>query len=215
MLPERLENPKKGFWVVLEGADGCGKSTQAAFLTTTLQREGFTVIQTAEPTHRPMGKYVREHGPSLSIQEQLFCFSVDRYLHLAEHVLPALKEGHIVVQDRYWLTTTVFQSLGLVDISGPLFCLQSLVWPDPDLTLYLDADIEVLHKRLAARGRDNWVTGRLEEIAASYNKWWSKLPEAISICSDSSEPEELAAVILNAVKREMEALERDGRWISR
>ena len=100
---EIKRNMEKGKYYAVEGIDGSGKTTQAKLLADYLKRQGKEVLLTKEPTNGPIAQLIYKvlHKeitmPSISLQ-YLFC--ADRAVHLEEVVIPALKEGKIVVSDR-------------------------------------------------------------------------------------------------------------------
>ena len=102
----------KGKLIVLEGIDGAGKSTLAKNLYKSLLKEGRPSILTFEPTKGRYGAKLRESFLSkerLSPEKELELFVLDRKEHLRDVVLPALKEGKIVICDRYYFSTIAYQ----------------------------------------------------------------------------------------------------------
>ena len=104
--------PLSGLFLVFEGLDGSGKTTQCDMLARALESLGYEVVQTREPTYGVWGQQIREkafHGRKLSANEELELFILDRKEHLDEFILPSLREGKIVIQDRYFLSTLAYQ----------------------------------------------------------------------------------------------------------
>ena len=101
-------------FIVLDGADGCGKTTQAKLLAEALQRRGVEAILTHEPGGTPAGERIRDvllspaTGDLNPLTEALL-FCADRAQHVLEVVRPALEAGQIVISDRYSSSTTVYQ----------------------------------------------------------------------------------------------------------
>lgn len=136
-----------GYFIVLEGADGCGKSTQARLLCNRLSERGNACVLTEEPGATPTGKAIRElilHPRSrMDAKTELFLFLADRADHVAARILPALSGGSIVISSRYLFSTLVYQ--GLVRSAAPnelllqmnLFAVNNLL---PELVIYLDVD---------------------------------------------------------------------------
>ena len=107
-----------GLMLVFEGIDGTGKSTQCKLLAQKLKECGFQVIQTREPTDSIWGKKLREKalkGKRFSPKEELDLFIKDRKQHLENVILPSLKKGIIVVQDRYYFSTMAYQGSKGID----------------------------------------------------------------------------------------------------
>ncbi|MFH1404018.1 MAG: dTMP kinase [Candidatus Altiarchaeota archaeon] len=126
-------------FIVLEGIDGCGKSTHARLLAEWLVKEGRDVVLTAEPTDGKIGVFIRE---VLSGRETVdpktlsMLFTADRYEHLLNRIEPALAEGKIVVSERYYYSTIAYQSAQGVDWNW-LFEINKFA-RKPDLTILLD-----------------------------------------------------------------------------
>jgi len=112
------ESPYKGKFIVFEGLDGSGQSTQAQLLKDYLEKDKkVSVILTKEPTNEPpIGVLIRqilkkEISVSPAALQLLFC--ADRSEHLEKIIKPALKENKYVISDRYFYSTVAYGSLGL------------------------------------------------------------------------------------------------------
>ncbi len=103
--------------IAFEGPDGAGSSTQSKLLAERLNQEGRKAILTKEPTpSEPIGTLIRailQHKHKASPQALQLLFCADRAQHLADEIEPALREGTIVVSDRYILSTIAYGSLSL------------------------------------------------------------------------------------------------------
>lgn len=142
--------PERGYFIALEGGDGCGKSTQAAMLA---QRIG--ARSTREPGGTRVGERIRSvvldpDLPEMTDRTEALLMAADRAQHVAELVEPALARGEHVVTDRYVSSSLVYQGVGrglgiesvkeLNDFgTGGLF---------PDLVVLLDIDVATSHERL-------------------------------------------------------------------
>ena len=109
---------KKGVLIVFEGIDGAGKSTQAKLLYNRLDRSGYAVVFSKEPTSGSWGKklqsIIREGRGAIAPEQELEWFIKDRQEHVATTILPALRSAKIVVLDRYYFSTMAYQgALGL------------------------------------------------------------------------------------------------------
>ena len=103
----------RGVFIVLEGADGVAKSTQAGRLSARLMSRGYHVIATAEPTQRPIGKLVRQglgNGHAFDRETMALLFAADRRDHVAREIRPTLDCGAVVVCDRYDLSNVVYRA---------------------------------------------------------------------------------------------------------
>ncbi|MBN2176469.1 MAG: dTMP kinase [Demequinaceae bacterium] len=138
-----------GFFIVFEGGDGVGKSTQARLLAEWLRSDdggARDVVETREPGGTELGREIREalqHGGHVEPRAEALLYAADRAHHVATVVRPALERGAVVVQDRYVDSSKVYQGLvrGLGDEIGRLsaWATEGLV---PDLTIVLDAPVE-------------------------------------------------------------------------
>ncbi|MFH1125762.1 MAG: dTMP kinase [Candidatus Altiarchaeota archaeon] len=100
-------------FIVFEGIDGCGKSTQAKLIADWFQANGKEVLLTAEPTKGGMGIFLREilaGSREVDPKTLALLFTADRYEHLASEVEPALKRNVIVVSERYYHSTVCYQA---------------------------------------------------------------------------------------------------------
>jgi dTMP kinase len=100
-------------FIVFEGIDGCGKSTQAKLLADYLRANGREVLLTAEPTKGEIGLFLRRilSGKTAVDPKTLsLLFTADRYEHLANEIEPALKRSVIVVSERYYHSTICYQA---------------------------------------------------------------------------------------------------------
>jgi dTMP kinase len=140
---------RKGAFIVIEGLDGSGKSTQAKLLASKLKKS-HRAVYTAEPSHGKIGRFIRnrilygETRPPTAVEALLF--AADRIEHVRNEVLPALEKGCLVVSDRYLYSSLAYQgSAGL-----------SLEWIQtineyamkPDLALFVDVSPETVISRL-------------------------------------------------------------------
>jgi dTMP kinase len=109
----------KGLLIVFEGIDGSGKSTQMSLLARYLREKGLAVIETREPTNGQFGQQIRAlytNRNGVSPEQELELFLADRREHVHTMLAPALKEGKIVLCDRYFLSTAAYQ--GVIDHSS-------------------------------------------------------------------------------------------------
>jgi dTMP kinase len=158
----------RGLFVVLEGLDGAGTTTQTERLQRRLAAAGHTVHTTREPTPGPIGAVLRQAlthrlvvpsaggGKAPSWQTMALLFAADRLDHLDAEILPALARGAIVISDRYDLSSLTYQS-----VTAPADEAEAAVrWVRelnrhalrPDLTLVLNVRAEVAEGRRKGRG---------------------------------------------------------------
>lgn len=106
----------KGKFIVLEGPDRCGKSTQAKMLLNALIASGKDVVLTREPGGTPTAEEIRQIvlEPKLDVRPmaELLLYEASRAQHTQEKILPALEAGKIVVCERYTMSTCAYQGYG-------------------------------------------------------------------------------------------------------
>jgi dTMP kinase len=156
----------RGRFVVLEGIDGCGKTTQIAALQEWLPRSGLIppqrqLVTTREPGGTPFGQALRElllHPPAHQTpgeRAELLLYAADRAQHVAQCIAPALAAGHWVLSDRFSGSTEAYQGHGR---GLPLEAIHQLehfatAGLQPDLTLWLALPLEeALRRRSHRRG---------------------------------------------------------------
>ena len=142
-------------FITLEGGEGAGKSTQAAFLADRLSASGRRVLRTREPGGAPGAEVLRNLllGGSIawSTAAETHLHFAARAEHLARTILPALESGTIVVCDRFADSTMAYQGYGLGADRTLIAGLTSLLPIRPTLTLLLSVHPATGASRLAAR----------------------------------------------------------------
>jgi len=145
----RRHNPH-GFFVVVEGIDGTGKTTLARNIYLRLKNKGFPAIFTFEPTDGPWGKRLRRSFSApgrLTPQEELELFLKDRKEHVEKIIRPSLEQKKIVVCDRYYFSTMAYQGARGLDPEAIRKTNETFA-PMPDLVLLLELDPEAAIKRI-------------------------------------------------------------------
>ncbi|MFM7465755.1 MAG: dTMP kinase [Cyanobium sp.] len=157
----------RGCLVVLEGIDGCGKTTQIQALSEWLPYSGLlpahaNVVVTREPGGTAFGQALRElllHPPSHQVpgeRAELLLYAADRAQHVVERILPALEAGHWVLSDRFSGSTEAYQGHGRglsLEAIGQLETFAT-AGVEPDLTLWLDVALREALQRRQHRGKD-------------------------------------------------------------
>jgi dTMP kinase len=142
----------KGVFICLEGLDGCGKTTQAKLLVRKLRRS-CDAVYTAEPSRGNIGKFIKKHclhgdKRGSGVVEALL-FAADRFDHVENTVLPALKKGRIVVSDRYVYSSLAYQGATGLDLEWIEKINEHAV--RPDLAIFIDVEPETVVQRLKPR----------------------------------------------------------------
>ncbi len=164
---------KKGLFIVLEGLDGSGSSTQCELLKNYLEVKGEKVLLTKEPTNNLVGGLIRgvltsdwNIGPN-GLQ-LLFC--ADRAHHLEKEIIPAIEQGITIICDRYLFSTLAF---GALDCGMDWLKKLNEKFLLPDLTLILDLSASDSIKRIA-KGRSRFELfekeEKLEAVSLNYKK---------------------------------------------
>jgi len=140
-------------FIVIEGIDGTGKSTQAKRLAKHFITKGRQVTLSREPTDGPWGTLLRNSAETgrLSPGEELETFLKDRKQHVEELIAPAIADGQVVILDRYYFSTMAYQgSRGFnpekIRRDNEAFA------PVPDVLLILDLDVDTALTRIGSRG---------------------------------------------------------------
>lgn len=131
---------KKGFFVVLEGIDGSGKTTQAKRLVKRLTEKGFNAVFFKEPSAGPWGRRLKEkarHQDGLTPEQEFELFQKDREENVELNIKPALKKKMIVVLDRYYFSTMAYQGAKGIDIKEIKDRNDKTAVP-PDMVIILD-----------------------------------------------------------------------------
>jgi dTMP kinase len=219
----------EGTFVVLEGIDGAGTSTQAELLRAHFASRGLPAIVTREPTSGPVGSLIRlalthrlvvpgvgagVHAPNWKTMALLF--AADRLDHLESEIMPNLLDGVSVVSDRYDLSSLAYQSATSeeeVDPAATLSWLRELNRHArrPDLTLILDVPSSVAEQRRRRRGgavelyEDEGLQARLAE---AYRDAARLVPGDYLHHIDGSRPVDVVAADIAA---SVDAFRRHGR----
>lgn len=203
-------NKKRGRFIVLEGIDGAGKTTQAELLEAHLRSLGRRVHRTAEPTPLPTGVALRQAlGGAVKKTEceMAVMFVLDRIAHNThptEGILAILEDGQDIICDRYYYSTLAYQGHS-TDYGWTkrmnLDCPEIL---KPDLCIYLDLTPEQSLDRIS-RGRESVEIyeniDTLSKVRAAFMRVFEDLTQSdrISIIDAYRSPEEIASDIANIV----------------
>lgn len=146
-----------GFFVVLEGGDASGKSTQAAVLARALRDRGYVVCETFEPGATAAGAAIRElvlhSGEQLTADAEALLMAADRAQHVAEQIAPALERGECVVSDRYLPSSLVYQGIvrGLGVDAVEAVNRAAVGTVEPDVVIVVDVPDAVARERAGDR----------------------------------------------------------------
>ena len=163
----------KGYFISFEGIDGSGKSTQIQRLADFLRSLRFDIVVTREPGGSVGGEEIRKlllqgDVDRWSAETEILLFTAARRDHLERIILPAMKNGQIVICDRFTDSTRMYQGMRgpklkkLVDILD-----KEVIAHDPDLTILIDIDPEIGLRRAKSR---KTVEERFEDFGLELQK---------------------------------------------
>ena len=164
-------------FITFEGPEGSGKTTQQALLADWLRRKGLDVLTTREPGGTAIGDRVRAIlldpvSTEMRPEAEVLLFSASRAQIVAQVIRPQLQQGGVVLCDRYADSTLAYQGYGHgMDLAAlstiTAFATGGLV---PDLTVYLDIDVEAgLQRKAAHADQDASQWNRMERKALAYH----------------------------------------------
>ena len=169
----------RGKFIVLEGPDGAGISTQTALLRSGLAARGLPVIATKEPTTGPIGLVIRQalthrlvYPPDEPIGDDVLAllYAADRLDHVRADILPRLEAGTHVVCDRYRLSSYAYQGATLGQEWVRALNSRAMA---PDLTLFIDVPPDVSQSRIASRGEYVELYESEEKLRPVYENYLS------------------------------------------
>lgn len=140
----------RGFFICVEGLDGCGKTTQTKLLVRRLRRKRYDAIYTAEPSREKIGKFIKRHclhgEKRVSSIIEALLFAADRFEHVEDVIVPAIGKGKIVVSDRYVYSSLAYQGAAGLDLEWIEKVNEHAI--HPDLAFFIDVKPEIVVKRL-------------------------------------------------------------------
>ncbi len=201
-------SPDRGVFVVFEGGDGVGKSTQVARLCDTLAAAGRDVVRTFEPGDSTLGARIRQlvldpRTGDLAPRAEALLYAADKAQHLHAVVRPALRRGAVVVCDRYVDSMLAYQGAGrvLAEIEVEQVARWATEDLRPDLTVLLDVDPRRAVHAKAAKDRLEAAGETFHDRArASFLALASRQPDAYVVLDARRGIDELATVIATRVQ---------------
>jgi dTMP kinase len=165
-------------FITFEGIEGCGKTTQIGHLTSFFKKARRPFLLTREPGGTEVGGKIREillssDNAGLEPVAELFLYVADRIQHYRQVILPALRQGKVVLCDRFADATTVYQGFGRgLDLAWiEEIHSRALENAKPDLTFLLDLPVEVGLKRAWKRlKKDQTGEDRFEKEALDFHR---------------------------------------------
>lgn len=214
---EFRRNPYPGQYIVLEGIDGSGKTTQIEKLHEYFVSQGKEVVKTREPRKDEglIGELIQKilngktQVPSVAIQ---YLFSADRGMHHAELIEPALKMGKIVISDRCFWSAVPYGVLDLEEdfsdnTAKYILVSQSILsmyhqFIAPDTTIYLDIPVERAMERLSKKPHVKEIYEEKQKILKAkegYDWLLKEFPEEFTIINGARPVEEVTEEIVATI----------------
>lgn len=198
----------KGILITIEGIDGCGKSSLCKSLFENLSKK-YNCILTKEPGGSELGKSLREilQNKKVCTLSEYLLFAADRAQHFNELVIPELQENKIVISDRMADSSLAYQGyargldINFIEQINNL-TMQSI---KPDLTLYLEVDLETAQKRINSRNLKLTVMEQekvdfMEKVKNAFDTIF-KNRNNVNIIDATQVPEKVLIDSVNAVEK--------------
>ena len=199
-------------FITLEGPEGSGKTTAVDAACKALEEMGYHIVRTREPGGTPIAEQIRnvildKENTKMDPRTEALLYAASRRQHLVEKVWPALKEGKIVVCDRYLDSSLAYQggarNLGVDNVLNINLFATENTWPD--LTLLFDIKPEIGLARIAsnsAREVNRLDLEKLEfhnKVRETFLSLAKQYPERYVIIDASKSREEVAKATLDAI----------------
>lgn len=199
-------------FITLEGPEGSGKTTAVDAAVKALEQMGYEIVRTREPGGTPISEQIRnvildKDNTKMDPRTEALLYAASRRQHLVEKVWPALKEGKIVVCDRYLDSSLAYQGgargLGVEEILNVNLFATENTWPD--LTLLFDIKPEVGLARIASNA--NREVNRLDleklefhnKVRDTFLALAKRYPDRYVIIDASQSREDVARATLEAI----------------
>lgn len=143
------KNKETGKLIAFDGPNGAGKSTLIRAVQDRLSEMNINVHVTKEPSDSKIGTFTRNTAELFSGNTLACLVAADRYAHVEKEILPRLKQGTIVITDRYVLSSLILQPMDGVDADFVEKVNNEIVLPDLQIAVW--ANDEILQKRLLER----------------------------------------------------------------
>ena len=199
-------------FITLEGPEGSGKTTAVEAAVKALQEKGYEIVRTREPGGTPIAEQIRnvildKANTSMDPRTEALLYAASRRQHLVEKVWPALKEGKIVICDRYLDSSLAYQGgargLGVDEVLNVNLFATENTWPD--LTLLFDIKPEIGLARIASNASREVNRLDLEKlefhnkVRDTFLALAKKYPDRYVIIDASQSREEVAKATLEAI----------------
>lgn len=200
-------------FITFEGGEGSGKSTAIKTIVKQLEAEGHSIVLTREPGGTPISESIRDiildkKNTMMDPRTEALLYAASRRQHIVEKILPALKEGKIVLCDRFLDSSLAYQGgargLGIDQVLNiNLFATEGLF---PDVTFLFDIAPEIGLERIAENsGRE---VNRLDvekltfhqKVRDAFHELAERYPERYVVIDAAQTPQEVAATVYREIK---------------
>ena len=212
----------RGVFITLEGSEGCGKSTQARRLASRFEQAGRSVLITREPGGTAIGEKIRDllqfapESFAMAAETELLLFEASRSQLVREIIRPALEQGTIVISDRFFDSTTVYQGVARKLEPDIVATLNDFAagGDRPDLTIVLDVDVATARARMLRRVRPTIALDRMEQeplefyerVREGYRELARREPSRIRLLDGSRSADEIESQIWREVSERFSAV---------
>lgn len=199
---------EKGLFITLEGADGCGKTTQLNLLKEYLTSKGYEIVVTREPGGKGLGEKLREillnYDGEVSDRCEAFLYLADRAQNIDTIIKPAINSGKIVLCDRHTDSSVAYQGYGREQNIDNINMLNELAvnGVHPDLTIVFDIDTETSMARVGAE-KDRLESAGIEfhkRVRNGYLEIAKKNPQRIKVVDASQTIEDVQRDVIKIVE---------------
>lgn len=199
---------KKGLFITLEGADGCGKTTQLNLLKEYLTSRGYEIVVTREPGGKGLGEKLREillnYDGEVSDRCEAFLYLADRAQNIDTIIKPAINSGRIVLCDRHTDSSVAYQGYGREQNIDNINMLNELAvnGVHPDLTIVFDIDTETSMARVGAE-KDRLESAGIEfhkRVRNGYLEIAKKNPQRIKVVDASQTIEDVQRDVIKIIE---------------
>ena len=201
----------RGLFVSFEGSEGCGKSTQVQRLAKRLGDSGIPFLLTREPGGTPIGEKIRHllqfapEGVAMRPETEVLLFEASRSQLVREVIEPALNASQLVIADRFFDSTTVYQGAARKLEADTVELLNRFAVGDcrPDITFVLDVDVATARNRMLRRVRPVGAPDRMEQeppefyerVCAAYRALAEREPARVHLIDGSRSAGDVEAQI--------------------
>lgn len=208
--PNTLEN-----FIVFEGLDGAGTSTQSLLLEKNLSAAGMRAVLSSEPTAGPVGVLIRQmmrgrlrFSPERRETERMlaYLFAADRHDHLyndVDGILAQIARGNVAISTRYYYSSYAYNASDPEDFD--FIDRLNRDFPVPQIVVYLRVPLEVSLGRLEQRDVQEFYERRdeLSRVSRNYERLFEPLGDRVIIADSTAPREEVAQRIFEEVKRRL------------